>query len=46
MENINRAIKILYKNNTQLDLDLLKLAEVSEKNPSQFKFLLNALRTM
>lgn len=45
-ENINKALKILYKNNNQLDLDLLKLADLSENNPSQFNFLINALRKL
>lgn len=44
--NINRAIKILHKNNTQLDKDLLKLAELSENKPETFKMLLSTLRSM
>lgn len=44
--NINKAIKTLYKNNPKLDTDLLKLADISENNPSMFNMLLNTLRTM
>jgi hypothetical protein len=44
--NINKAIKTLYKNNPKLDSDLLKLADISENNPSMFNMLLNTLRTM
>ena len=43
-ENINKAIKILYKNNKQLDKDLLKLAELSENKPETFNMLVNTLR--
>jgi hypothetical protein len=45
-DNINKAIKILYKNNNKLDSDLLKLAEISENNPNMFNMLLNTLRGM
>ena len=44
--NINKALKILLKNNPELDTDLLKLAELSEKNPDTFKMLINTLRSM
>lgn len=44
--NINKAIKTLYKNNPKLDTDLLKLADISENNPSMFNMLLNTLRQM
>ena len=44
--NINKAIKILYKNNPQVDKDLLKLADLSEKQPATFNMLLNSLRQM
>jgi hypothetical protein len=44
--NINKAIKTLYKNNSQLDRDLLKLADISETNPSMFNMLLTTLRGM
>jgi hypothetical protein len=44
--NINKAIKTLYKNNPKLDTDLLKLADISETNPSMFNMLLNTLRGM
>ena len=39
-------IKILHKNNTQLDKDLIKLAELSENKPETFKMLLSTLRSM
>jgi hypothetical protein len=45
-ENITRAITILMKNNNRLDEDLLKLADISEKQPAQFEMLINALRKM
>jgi hypothetical protein len=45
-ENINKAIKILYKNNKNLDTDLLKLAELSETKPDTFNMLLTTLRGM
>ena len=45
-ENINKAIKILYKNNKQLDTDLLKLAELSETKKDTFDMLLQTLRNM
>ena len=44
--NINKAIKILYKNNPNVDKDLLKLADLSEKQPATFNMLLNSLRQM
>lgn len=44
--NINQAIKVLYKNNPKLDTDLLKLADISEKQPATFNMLLNTLRNM
>jgi hypothetical protein len=45
-DNINKAIKILYKNNKQLDTDLLKLAELSETKKETFTMLLQTLRNM
>jgi hypothetical protein len=45
-DNINKAIKILYKNNNQLDTDLLKLAELSENKKDTFNMLLQTLRNM
>jgi len=45
-ENINRALKILHKNNNQLDTDLLKLADLSENKKETFKMLLSTLRSM
>lgn len=43
---INRALKVLYKYDKQIDTDLLKLAGIAQNNPTQFQFLLNALRGM
>lgn len=45
-DNINKAIKILYKNDKQLDTDLLKLAELSETKNETFTMLLQTLRNM
>ena len=45
-ENVNRAIKILWKHDNKLDSDLLKLGALAENNPSQFNFLINALRNL
>jgi hypothetical protein len=45
-ENIARAINVLWKHDSQLDSDLLKLGAVAESNPSQFNFLLSALRNL
>ena len=44
--NIQAAIKRLYKADKELDKDLLKLADIAEKNPNQFNFFMNALRKM
>ena len=44
--NINKAIRILYKHDKQLDSDLLKLSEIAENKPDMFKMLLSTLRTM
>lgn len=44
--NINKALKILHKNDEQLDKDLLKLAELSETKKETFKMLLSTLRNM
>lgn len=44
--NINKALKILHKNDPLLDKDLLKLAELSEKNKDTFNMLLGTLRNM
>ena len=46
VENFTKALKIMFKHNDQLDQDLLKLAAISENNPNQFTFLINALRNM
>jgi len=42
--NINEALKILVKNNKNLDTDLLKLAEMSENKKETFNMLLQTLR--
>jgi hypothetical protein len=42
--NINKALKILAKNNKNLDTDLLKLAEMSENRKETFNMLLQTLR--
>ena len=44
--NINKALKILHKNDPLLDKDLMKLAELSEKNKDTFNMLLSTLRNM
>lgn len=44
--NINKAITKLYKYDKDLDLDLLKLAEMAEKDQAQFTMFVNALRKM
>jgi hypothetical protein len=44
--NLNKAIKILFKNDPDLDTDLLKLAELSETKKDTFKMLLSTLRSM
>lgn len=45
-DNINKAIKILYKYNSQLDQDLLKLSEIAETKTDTFNMLISTLRTM
>lgn len=44
--NLNKAIKILFKNDPELDSDLLKLAELSENKKDTFKMLITTLRSM
>jgi hypothetical protein len=44
--NINKAITTLYKHNKDLDLDLLKLAEIAEKNALYFKTMIKSLREL
>ena len=44
--NLNKAIKILFKNDPELDSDLLKLAELSETKKDTFKMLITTLRSM
>lgn len=45
-ENINKALKTLYKHNKNLDTDLLKLGEIAENKPDTFNMLINTLRQM
>lgn len=45
-ENINKAIKILYKYDKSLDTDLLKLAEIAENKTETFNMLISTLRSM
>lgn len=45
-DNLNKAIKILYKYDNQLDIDLLKLSELAETKTETFNMLINSLRTM
>jgi hypothetical protein len=45
-DNLNKAIKILYKYDTELDTDLLKLSELAENKPETFNMLITSLRTM
>jgi hypothetical protein len=45
-ENINKAIKLLYKHDKQLDTDLLKLAEIAETKTETFNMLISTLRSM
>lgn len=44
--NINRAIRILSKHDSEIDSDLLKLANLAETNINTFNLLLNSLRSM
>jgi hypothetical protein len=46
IKNIQTAIAVLKKHDSEIDKDLLKLAAIAENNPDQFKFLLSALRNM
>jgi hypothetical protein len=43
---LNNAVKRLYKLDADLDADLEKLADIGEKNPGQFQFLIKTLRSM
>lgn len=45
-DNLNKAIKILYKYDNQLDTDLLKLSEIAETKPDTFNMLISTLRNM
>jgi hypothetical protein len=45
-DNINKALKILYKYDNDLDKDLLKLSELAENKTETFNMLINSLRTM
>lgn len=44
--NVNKALRILHKHDTQLDQDLLKLAQLAETKNETFKMLLTTLRSM
>lgn len=44
--NINTAIKILSKYDSQIDTDLLKLSNLAENNTPTFEILLKTLRSM
>lgn len=44
-QNINKAIKTLYKHNKNLDKDLMKLADLAENEPLIFKMVLEKLRS-
>ena len=44
--NINKALKVLYKYDPDLDTDLLKLSDLAENNNTTFKMLLTTLRNM
>ena len=43
---LTQAITILAKYDPQLDKDLMKLADIAQKSPEQFKMLLSMLRNM
>jgi hypothetical protein len=45
-DNLNKAIKVLYKHDKQLDVDLLKLSEIAENKPDTFNMLISTLRSM
>jgi hypothetical protein len=45
-QNINNAIKILYKYDKNLDTDLLKLANLAETKTDTFNMLISTLRSM
>jgi hypothetical protein len=45
-DNINKAIKILYKYDNELDKDLLKLSELAETKTDTFNMLIQSLRSM
>jgi hypothetical protein len=44
--NIQKALKVLYKHDPDLDTDLLKLSDLAENNNATFKMLLTTLRNM
>jgi hypothetical protein len=44
-ENINKAIRTLYKYDKELDKDLLKLADIAENKNETFKMLISTLRS-
>lgn len=43
LENINKAVKILYKHDPELDLHLLKLADLAENNKPVFNTVISKL---
>tara|TARA_R110000868_G_scaffold306879_1_gene568335 strand:+ start:6919 stop:7683 length:765 start_codon:yes stop_codon:yes gene_type:complete len=45
-DNINKALKTLYKYDTELDKDLLKLSEIAETKTDTFNMLISTLRNM
>lgn len=45
-ENINKAVRTLYKYDKELDKDLLKLASIAENNTDMFNMLISSLRSM
>lgn len=45
-QNINKAIKILYKYDKNLDTDLLKLSNLAETKTETFNMLITTLRSM
>ena len=45
-QNLNKAIKILYKYDPNLDTDLLKLSQLAETKTDTFNMLITTLRSM
>tara|TARA_R110000868_G_scaffold402001_1_gene677899 strand:+ start:360 stop:515 length:156 start_codon:yes stop_codon:yes gene_type:complete len=44
--NINKAVKILAKYDSEIDTDLLKLSSLAENQTATFEMLLKTLRNM